>query len=53
LVEWADRCPQALPERTVWVSFVIVAENERRIELSGTHPRAVELLKYIERTHQT
>jgi len=47
LVEWAERCPQALPEQTVWVSFAIEGENERRIEISGSHPRALEILKAL------
>ena len=34
VIEWADRFPGALPERTMRIKFEILDENRRKIELS-------------------
>jgi tRNA threonylcarbamoyladenosine biosynthesis protein TsaE len=51
-VEWADRCPQALPEWAVLVSLTIKGENERQIDFSGNHPRAQKILTDMDRTYR-
>lgn len=33
VVEWADKFPSAMPERTIWIQMEIVGENERKIEI--------------------
>ena len=40
VMEWADRWPEMLPEKTVRVELRIIDEHCRRITLSGRHPRA-------------
>ncbi|MCP4667157.1 MAG: tRNA (adenosine(37)-N6)-threonylcarbamoyltransferase complex ATPase subunit type 1 TsaE [Deltaproteobacteria bacterium] len=47
-MEWADRWPEILPERTVKVELSIVDDSSRKITLSGRHPRAVEVLERVE-----
>ena len=47
LVEWADRCPQALPEWTVAVTLTITGETERHIAFSGAHARSQSVLESL------
>jgi tRNA threonylcarbamoyladenosine biosynthesis protein TsaE len=51
-MEWADRWPEILPERTVVVELTIVDHSSRKIALSGHHPRAVEVLAIVEKALQ-
>ena len=46
-MEWADRWPEILPDRTVRVELAIVDHSSREITLSGRHPRAVEILESL------
>jgi tRNA threonylcarbamoyladenosine biosynthesis protein TsaE len=48
VMEWADRCPDLLPERTVRVEFTVVDNHRRRITVSGIHPMALEIIKSME-----
>ncbi len=48
-MEWADRWPEILPEGTAKVEFSILGQHSRQITLSGSHPRAVEILKHMEK----
>jgi tRNA A37 threonylcarbamoyladenosine biosynthesis protein TsaE len=48
-MEWADRCRELLPERSVRVEVSIVDEQRRRISVSGTHPRALEIIESLSR----
>ena len=43
-MEWADKWPEILPERSVTISIDIVDENSRKITLSGQHPRALSII---------
>lgn len=36
VIEWADRFPEALPERTRWVHFEIAAGDERQIAFDSS-----------------
>jgi len=47
-MEWADRWPEILPDRTVRVELAIVDHSSRKITLSGHHRRAVEVLEIVE-----
>jgi tRNA threonylcarbamoyladenosine biosynthesis protein TsaE len=47
-MEWADRWPEILPLSRVTVSIEIFVESSRRIVLSGSHPRAIEILQELE-----
>jgi len=47
-MEWADRWPEILPDRTVRVELAIVDHSSRKITLSGHHRRAVEVLESVE-----
>jgi len=47
-MEWADRWPEILPDRTVRVELAIVDHSSRKIALSGHHRRAVEVLESVE-----
>lgn len=47
-MEWADRWPEILPELRVNVSISILDEASREIILSGTHPRAAEIMNELE-----
>ena len=49
VVEWADRCPGLLPERTIRVQIAIVDHHGRRITISGIHPMALEIITSMER----
>ena len=46
-VEWADRWPEILPEKRVWVKLVIIDDHKRHVILSGQHPRAVDIMNSI------
>jgi tRNA threonylcarbamoyladenosine biosynthesis protein TsaE len=45
VMEWADRWPELLPEWRIRVEIEIVEEHSRKITLSGSHPRAWEVLE--------
>ena len=45
IMEWADRWPEILPAWNLQVNFFILDDSSRRITLSGSHPRAKEILK--------
>jgi tRNA threonylcarbamoyladenosine biosynthesis protein TsaE len=45
IMEWADRCPEILPERMIKVEFIILDENLRNITISGHHPRAIKIIE--------
>lgn len=47
VMEWADRWPEILPEASLRVEFAIVDDRSRKITLSGSHPRAVGVLKNV------
>jgi len=47
-MEWADRWPEILPATRVTVRITILDEVSRRITLSGSHPRAIEILEELE-----
>ncbi len=49
VLEWADRWPQILPENRVLVEFVILDDQRREITLSGHHPRALEIIRKMEK----
>ena len=48
VLEWADRWPEILPEKRLWVQFAIIDDHRRQITLSGDHPRAIEILQNVE-----
>jgi len=48
VIEWADRCPEILPEWRVDVKFDILDEHRRDITISGQGPRAVEIIEGLE-----
>jgi len=50
VVEWADRCPQALPEWALSVTLTITGETQRRIDFSGVHARAQAVLETLAST---
>lgn len=47
VMEWADRWPELLPERSIKVQLMILDEYSREITLSGYHPKALRILKQI------
>lgn len=47
-MEWADRWPGILPERTVMVKLVLMDDQRREITLSGQHPRSLEIIREFE-----
>ena len=47
-MEWSDRWPEILPGQRVNVDIEILDEVSRRIVLSGSHPRAVDILEEME-----
>jgi tRNA threonylcarbamoyladenosine biosynthesis protein TsaE len=49
VMEWADRWPEILPERRVKVEFAIMGDDFREITFSGYHPRAIEILRALQR----
>lgn len=50
VMEWADRCPEMLPEKSVRVELVIIDEHRRRITLSGSHSRARDIIEALAET---
>jgi tRNA threonylcarbamoyladenosine biosynthesis protein TsaE len=49
VVEWADRLPDILPEWRLTANFEIIDDQNRIITLEGCHPRAIEIIKPLER----
>lgn len=47
-MEWADRWPGILPERTVMVKLILMDDQRREITLSGQHPRSLEIIREFE-----
>ena len=47
VMEWADRWPEVLPERSIKIKLVILDEYSREITLSGNHPKVLRMLKQI------
>lgn len=47
VMEWGDRWPEVLPERSIKVQLVILDECSMEITLSGNHPKALRILKQI------
>jgi len=45
VIEWADRCPEILPDIRVDVQLEIVDDHRRDITISGQGPRAVEIIE--------
>ena len=48
VIEWADRWPDELPEETIHVELSIVDEHRRELTFSGSHFRAIEVLRRLE-----
>jgi tRNA threonylcarbamoyladenosine biosynthesis protein TsaE len=46
-VEWADRCPEILPARSLAVAFFVEGPKLRRVALEGNHLRANEILEAL------
>lgn len=49
IMEWADRWPEILPEHRIKVEISIIDENRREINLSGFHPRSIEVVENFKR----
>ena len=47
VMEWADRWPEILPERSIRVQLAILDECSREITLSGHHPKALRVLRQV------
>lgn len=47
VIEWAERCPAMMPEKTLTVWLNINDEYTRLIRFSGQGPRAVEIIEAI------
>ena len=47
VMEWADRWPEVLPERSIKIQLVILDECSREITLSGSHSKVLRMLKQI------
>ena len=45
VMEWADRWPEVLPIQRVVVKISIIDSHYRKIDLSGSHERAIEILE--------
>lgn len=50
VVEWAERCPEILPDEALRVTLRIVDEHSRRISFSGDRRRAAFLLEALKKT---
>jgi tRNA threonylcarbamoyladenosine biosynthesis protein TsaE len=46
-IEWADRWPDTLPSRSIWVDITIVDEQCRRIKFTGKHDHSVKIIDNI------
>ena len=44
-MEWADRWPEILPAQSIKVEFAIIDENQRKITVSGQHPRSFRIME--------
>lgn len=51
-MEWADRCPEILPEKRILVELVILDGHRREITLSGYHSRAKKIIISIRQNAQ-
>lgn len=47
VIEWADRWPAQLPDKTIQVELRMVDEHTRELRFSGSHPRSFELIKEL------
>ena len=47
-MEWADRWPEILPRQKVTVNMQILDELSRRIVFSGSHFRAIDILRELQ-----
>ena len=43
-LEWGDRWPEILPDRTITASFDMVDDSNRMIRFSARHPRSEDIL---------
>jgi tRNA threonylcarbamoyladenosine biosynthesis protein TsaE len=50
VIEWADRWPDELPEQTIQVEMKMIDEHTRELRFSGTHLRALEVLRQLKQT---
>jgi len=50
VIEWADRWPDELPEQTIHVEMNMVNEHTRKLRLTGSHKRSVELLRRLKQS---
>lgn len=41
VVEWADKIRKLLPRKTIWISFLPMSENERKIVIQGGDKNAL------------
>jgi len=46
-MEWADRWPEILPERTLVVNLTIIDEKRREISFTGDHHRSIEIIEAV------
>lgn len=51
VLEWADRWPEILPDRTLDVELTMVDDHSRRITLSGRHPRAAFIIEAVKKIY--
>jgi tRNA threonylcarbamoyladenosine biosynthesis protein TsaE len=47
VVEWADHCPEIIPQKRIEVNFEILDENNRSISIGADHPHSVNKIKEI------
>ena len=47
VVEWAERCLEMMPERKVFVRFIIETEHTRLIRFFGNEPRAMTIINTL------
>jgi len=47
VIEWADRWPDELPERTIQVALRVVDEDTRVLRFSGFHPHAKAVINKV------
>ncbi len=48
-MEWSERWPEILPQARVGVTILLLNETSRKILLSGSHPRALEIFGELEK----
>jgi tRNA threonylcarbamoyladenosine biosynthesis protein TsaE len=51
VMEWADRCPEILPEQRLDIKIDIIDDHRRHITISGDHPRAIEIIEGLKSGH--